>query len=193
MSSLLSMLTETLGPEAVPSLSRQMGTDKRATGNALSAAVPLMLDALTRNASSPEGARSLHDALARDHDGSVLDDLQGYMGQPDLADGDGILKHVFGNRRAAVEQGIGRSSGLDAGDIAKLMAAVAPLIMGFLGRQQREAGLDSGGLGRALAEERERAIADEPQLGGLAAILDADDDGSVVDDLMKLGGKLFRR
>ena len=46
--------------------------------------------------------------------------------------------------------------------------------------------------GPALAAERERAVADEPALGGLAGILDADDDGSVIDDLMKLGGKFFR-
>lgn len=192
MSSLLEALQGTMGPGTVSSLSRQLGTDSNATGNALGAVLPLMLEALTRNASSPEGAASLHGALARDHDGSVLDDLQGYVDRPNLAAGDGILGHVFGNRRSAVEQGIGLSSGLDAGDVAKLMATVAPLVMAYLGRRQRESGLDSAGLGRALGEERDRAVAAEPVLGGLASILDADDDGSVVDDLMRLGGKLFR-
>lgn len=72
------------------------------------------------------------------------------------------------------------------------MATVAPLVMAYLGRRQREVGVDAAGLGRALEEERVRALADEPELGGLAAILDADDDGSIVDDLMRLGGKLFR-
>lgn len=191
MSTLLSMLQETIGTDTVSSMSRQLGTDESATQGALGAALPLMLEALTRNAANPEGAASLHGAL-RDHDGSLLDDLPGYLGRPNLADGDGILGHVFGNRRSAVEQGIGRSSGLDAGDVAKLMATVAPLVMAYLGRRQREAGVDSAGLGPALAAERERALADEPALGGLAGILDADDDGSVMDDLMRLGGKFFR-
>lgn len=186
------MLQETIGADTVSSMSRQLGTDEIATQGALGAALPLMLEALTRNASSPEGAASLHDALARDHDGSLLDDLPGYLGRPNLTDGDGILGHVFGSRRPAVEQGVGRSSGLDAGDVAKLMATVAPLVMAYLGRRQREAGVDSAGLGPALAAERERALADEPGLRGLAGILDADDDGSVIDDLMRLGGKFFR-
>ena len=58
-----------------------------------------ILGAMANNASKPGGADSLLGALQKDHDGSILDNLGGFLGQPNTDDGNGILGHVFGNSR----------------------------------------------------------------------------------------------
>ena len=40
----------------------------------------MILAGLARNAAQPEGADPLHGAVQRDHDGSLLDDLGGFLG-----------------------------------------------------------------------------------------------------------------
>ena len=66
----------------------------------------MLVGALARNAQDPSKAGALSNALSRDHDGSVLDDVAGYLGRGDDADGDGILGHVLGGK-----QQIGRRPG----------------------------------------------------------------------------------
>jgi hypothetical protein len=137
-------------------------------------------------------------ALDRDHDGSVLDDISGFLGNPDVGSGEGILGHALGARRGAVESELGRQTGLDMSTIGKLLPILAPLVMGALGRAKREQQLDVGGLASMLGGEREQADRmSAGSMGILAQLLDADNDGQVADDVAKLGGgllgKLFGR
>jgi hypothetical protein len=185
------MLLEQLTGDSLGPLSRQLGADRSSTQAAVGATLPLLFQGLARNATQPEGAASLHRALERDHDGSVLDDLGGFLGQPNTDDGNGILGHILGDRRSAVEQGVAKSSGLDVSKVTQLMAVVAPLVMGALGRQKRERQLDQGGLTDLLGAEHRQAAAAAPELGGLAKLLDADNDGSIADDLAGLGKGLL--
>jgi len=77
----------------------RLGLDAGQAATAIAAAVPMLLGGLARNASAQGGGASLAGALDRDHDGSVLDDVVGHLGQGgDLRDGAGILGHVFGLR-----------------------------------------------------------------------------------------------
>ena len=82
--------------------------------------------------------------------------------------------------------------------MGKILAMVAPLVMGALGRTQRQQGLDASGLAAMLGREREAVRQTSPdQVGLLTQLLDADDDGSVIDDVAKLGsgllGGLFKK
>jgi hypothetical protein len=198
MDNLLETLAQQLGGGAVQEMSRKLGTDEGATGKALSAALPMLVSALSRNASTPEGAGALSRALERDHDGSLLDNLGGYMSAFQGNEGDGILGHVLGGRRGAVESNISRSSGLDAGSVAKLLSMAAPLVMAALGRNRRSRGLDVGGLADMLGAEQREIGRRAPAAGGLlGSLLDQDGDGDISDDVAKVGldflGKYLQR
>jgi hypothetical protein len=189
---LLDDLTQQLGAGTVQNLSRQLGADEGATGKALSAALPMLMGALSRNASRPEGADALSRAVDRDHDGGILDDIPGFLKNFQSSQGDGILGHVLGNRRGAVEAGISRTSGLDAGSVSKLLAMVAPLVMGALGRAKRGGGMDAGALSQMLGTESKRVEEAMPGAGGLlSSLLDQDGDGQVADDVANLGMNLL--
>ena len=196
--SLLDMLTQKIGDGGVDEISRTLGTDKQQTGAATGAALSTILGALARNSASGDGASSLDRALEKDHDGSILDNLGGLLGGREQGAGDGILKHVLGNRRPVVEQGLSQQTGLDASSVGKLMTMLAPVVMGALGRQKRQSSLGAGDLGGLLGGERQALEQRDPQSTGLIGrLLDSDGDGDVdLSDIAKHGsgllGKLFK-
>jgi hypothetical protein len=187
MSSIFDLLGQHLGDDTVAEISRQAGTSVGATRSVVETAVPMLVSALARNASSGE-AQSILGALTRDHDGSLLDDLGSFLGGGNFSLGDGILGHVLGRKRDAVESTLGRSSGLDGAQVARILALLAPIVMAALGKLQRRRDLDAGGLSDLLEKEQTRATEVAPDLmSSLGSLLDRDGDGSMLDDLAASG------
>ena len=203
MNGILDLLAQNLGGSQMDQIAQTIGADRQRTQTAIGAALPALLTGLNRNTNSTDGAQTLDRVLAQDHDGSILDNLGGFLsGQVSgrQADGSGILGHVLGGQRGQVEQGVAQASGLDMSQVAKLLPLLAPIVMGALGRQKRQAGLDGGGLSGMLGQEATRARRAAPSgvLGALSGFLDQDGDGSIQDDIAgQVGkaalGKLFGR
>ncbi len=188
-SSLSGSLLEMLGSGVMDQLGKQLGADPNTTQKAVGAALPMLLAALGKNASSADGAQALFGALTRDHDGSVMNDVGGFLSKGgNLQDGNGILKHTLGSKRPAIEQGLSQATGLSSDASGNLLAMLAPVVMGALGQQTRSQGLDVGGLAQMLMGESQQS---RQQLGGLSGLLDMDGDGSIIDDVMNLGSKLL--
>lgn len=191
MSSIFEALTEQLGGSALDQISRQIGADRSATKEALPAALGGLMAALANNSARKEGAEALDSALARDHDGRVLENLGGFLSNPQ--GGSGILKHVLGGKKPAVEAGISQASGLDPNSAGQLLKVLAPIVMGALGKVRQEKGLDAGALSGILAHERQEVVRKAPKADLLTSLLDADGDGQIIDDLAsKVGGGLLK-
>ena len=75
-------------------------------------------------------------------------------------------------------------AGLDTAQVAQLMAMLAPIVMGVLGRMKQSRGLDANRLPEVLQQSHEQGQREVPGHGGL---LDANHDGSVADDLLRMG------
>ena len=191
MASLLEGLTQQLSGAALQQVSRQLGTNDANAGSAISAALPMILGALAKNASRPEGAEALNRALQKDHDGSVLNDVQGAVSGYEQGSGAAILKHVFGGKQDAVATGVGQAAGLDTSKAGALLAMLAPVVMGALGKAQRSGSLDAGGLAAMLGQERQHLETKSAGLGSLLSMLDADKDGSIVDDVLGMAAKFL--
>lgn len=190
--SLLDMLQDQLSGEQAAQVSKRIGVDQAAGQKAIGAALPALMAALAGNARRKEGAASLAGALERDHDGSILDDLSGFLSRGDTKEGEGILRHALGARRPAVESEVARQTGLDTKAVSGLLPLLAPLVMGALGRQKRQAGLDPSGLASMLAGEGQRAKEVAP--GGLSllgSLLDDEGDGLDAGDLADAGKKFL--
>lgn len=193
MSSIFDLLSQQLAGDRLGEIQQQLGTDRATAEKAVPAALGTLMGALAKNSSGGSGAEALLGALVRDHDGGVLDNLSGYLSSPDEATGNGILKHVLGGKRGAVESSLGHSVGLDSQSTAKLLAMLAPLVMGALGKTQRQGKLDARDLGSMLGQER-RTVEQKMPGGGslLGSLLDQDGDGSISDDVAKIGGGLLK-
>ena len=110
-------------------------------------------------------------------------------GAPKALDGAGILGHILGTRRPAVESGVAKASGLDASVIGKLLPALAPIVMSALGTMKKQQNLDAGGLSDVLRQEQAQI---QGSIGGrsLTSMLDMDNDGSIMDEVTQIGGAL---
>lgn len=150
MSSLSELIMSRFGGNILSALSGRLNTDETTTQDAISLAVPLLVQSLAGNTTDAGSAQSLFSAVAQDHDGSILDNLSGFVAGGQTSDGMGILRHILGSNQGAVAAQISRKTGLDAGAADNLLATLAPVVMGFLGKKQRESNLDVSGLSSLL-------------------------------------------
>lgn len=187
MSGILDLLNSDLGKTIISGVSGQTGQPKDKTSNLLTMAMPVLMQAMKRNAASPQGAEGLMGALSNKHDGSILDNLDGLFGggvdKNVMDDGGKILGHVLGNNRPNVEKALSKKSGIDSGSVGDILKVAAPILMGVLGKQKRRqavhntSGLEGllGGMLSGNSPQQEQSF--------LESFLDADGDGSIIDDV----------
>jgi hypothetical protein len=192
MSSVFDLLNNQLGAGGIEAISRQLGIDPQTAQRAVAGAIPILTGAMARNASHPAGAASLNQALQQ-HDGSILDRALEYLGQGGTGDGAGILGHILGSRQDNAATGLANAAGIDAGTAGRLLMMLAPLVLGAIGRTRNQQGLDSGDLAGMLRAEHDKAQSAAPAgvLGALSGMLDTNHDGSVMDDVARIGGGLL--
>jgi hypothetical protein len=167
--------------QGLQQVSQQLGLDSSQTTQAVGSALPLLLGAMGQNASEPQGAQSLLNALQRDHLGS------GGGGGFDLGS---ILGHIFGGQQPQAAQVLGQKTGLDSGTSGKLLAILAPIVMSFLAQRFAQQG-NASELSSALGQEALQSGGIGSMLGG---VLDQDGDGQFgASDLLKLGAGLLKR
>jgi len=174
-------------------IGEQLGLSPAQTQDAIGAALPLLLGALGRNASQPQGADALFGALQRDHAGvdlgSVLGSVLGGGGQ-----GAEILGHVFGRQQNNAAQGLGAATGLGGSQANSLLKLLAPIVLAYLARRMFAQGnATPQGLGQVLGQEHQQ-IRQQGGLGGglLGAVLDRDGDGDAdFSDLIGLAGSVL--
>lgn len=186
MSGLLDLLSSPMGKQLISGVASQTGQPENKTADVLNMAMPLLLGAMKKNVTSPKGAEGLMNALSSKHDGGLLDNLGGLFGggvdQSVINDGAGILGHVFGGKQTNVENALSQKSGLDAGTVAQILKIAAPLVMAYLGKQKAQSNVnDANGLNSLLGS----MLGGQPEQNQslITTLLDADGDGSVLDDV----------
>ena len=196
---LTGILQDALGGNTVGQISQAIGADESSTSNAIQAALPMLLGGLANNSASEEGASGILGAIDRDHDGSVLDDIGGLIAGNiggGAGNGAGILGHIFGGQQDTVAQGVSQASGLDMGKVGPLLAILAPVVMGAIGRSRQSSGGGFGAadLGGLLGGAAQSMGGNSGLMGVLGGLLDRNRDGSAVDDVMgMIGGMMSGR
>ncbi|MGB1039617.1 MAG: DUF937 domain-containing protein [Flavobacteriales bacterium] len=168
----LSSILGLLGDDGVEKMANQAGLDKNQATSALAGALPTILSALKGNSQSKLGQKQLSNALERDHDGSLLDNLSGFFDNPQAANGKGILKHTLGSRRTTVEGMLSEKAGVSSGSMSKILEMAAPLVMSYLGRQKKQNNVQSNGIGDLI--------------GGLLGGNDSNDGGFDIGDIASM-------
>lgn len=198
MQQLFDALDSQLDQGTVQRIASQLGTDPQTVAKAIGVALPALTAGLARNASQPQGAQSLLNALRKNQGGTPSVPL----GDPGgLLNGAGILQHVLGGKQQGVVQGVSRASGLKTSKVLPLLILLAPVVLGLIERKRREQGVDSpGGLGGLLggllggSGSAGNAPAHAPQGSAPAAdtsMLDRDGDGQIADDVARMGASVL--
>lgn len=202
----MDLVKSQMADTVVDQLTQQLGgAEREKTAAATEGIINVLMGAMARNAATPDGAAALNRALEQDHDGSVLDNLGDILGgntapvSDRALNGSGILKHVLGDRQGSAIDMISKMSGLDSNKAGNLMATLAPVVMGMLGKAKRQNNLDQSGISDLLGGfAKQQQSSGSPMASLLTGFLDADGDGSIVDDVAGMLGKgllggLFKR
>ena len=80
MAGILDLLNSDLGKTIINGVAGSTGNDTNKTSSVLTMALPVLMKAMQRNASTPQGAEGLMGALNGKHNGSILDNLGGLFG-----------------------------------------------------------------------------------------------------------------
>ncbi|OGO46866.1 MAG: hypothetical protein A2Z30_05910 [Chloroflexi bacterium RBG_16_64_43] len=188
MPSILETIGSQLTPQTISAIAGQLGVDERTAQQSVGIALPLLVSALARNSQTRLGAQSLAKALKKDHNGSILADLPAAVAQYQTGEGNGILRHVLGESRPTVEQTLQRGTNVDA---SQLLTMLAPIVMGVLGQMQQKKKLTPTALSETLlTEQKHIGSTNSDLMGAVTRMLDANSDGSMVDDVIGILGRL---
>ena len=202
MFSLQDLLGQEQGTQALNEISQNVGADNSMVNSAIQMALPALINGLANNASTPQGAESLNNALEQDNHAGVLDNLGGLAGMifggqqaappPRQADAGGILGHILGGAQGQVAQEVSQRSGLNMGQVAQILMFLAPIVMGYLGRQKQQQGVGADGLGGLLGgllgggQAAQQQSSGNPMIDMATSALDRDGDGSSLDDIASM-------
>ena len=127
---LLTMLLGSFASDAsVNSLSHKTGVSSSMLTKLIPLAIPILLKALTNNASSAGGAQSLLTALGQH---SNKRSMAQQIDEVDEKDGEKIVHHILGKDSDQVVRALSRETGMKDEEVTRSLGAMAPALMSAL-------------------------------------------------------------
>ena len=163
MATFIDEFMKTYGPEVTQQMAANTGLDQRTVQQLIPKLAPLIISGLKKQKDERGGVERVDHILNKYGDPSVLNNIKDLISaktQDATADANlGGLLGASGGVQAA--QALGKSLNIDASKIIRMIPALAPIILGALSKKKNTAG----------------------GIGGVGSLLDADGDGSIIDDV----------
>lgn len=141
---LIELITGNAGNQVASQAENKFGISKNQIIALLAVAAPLVISYLRKKSQEdPNEAEALNNALDKDHDGSILDNPAQVEAR--VQEGGSILDHIFGGHKTQVENQLSQNTGISMDKIGPVLAMLAPLIMGYIGKEKQSSGVNSGG------------------------------------------------
>jgi hypothetical protein len=192
---LLEILTK--NDALVSQMAQGLGVGSQDARSGMEALLPALTRGLQRNTQNQGGLGGLANAIQNGGH-------QRYIERPDLLgqresiqDGNNILGHILGSKDVSrnVAAHASKETGLDSDILKKMLPMLAAAVMGGLGQQSQAGGGAGGGLlGQMLGAATgggSRASSGSPGTAMLEQLLDSNQDGNVLDDVLSLAKKFL--
>lgn len=152
-----------LGPEVTKQMSKNLGIDKGVTNQIIPQLIPMILGGLKKQKDEQGGAERVDHILNKYGSSSVLDNIGGLFSQKAKDESVGPeLGGLLGDSGVQATNMIANNFNLNGNIASKLIPMLAPVVLGALTKKR-----DTEGAGSS----------------GIAALLDQDGDGSILDDV----------
>ena len=166
------LISGNIAVQATEGISQKLGVDKEQTKWVISAAIPLMLSSINYNAKNkPEQAASLNEAIATEDSSSMFDNISSLFTKEPSENNNNIVHQIFGNNTDSVKESLAEKSGINADKIGGILALIAPLVMGYLGKLNKDSSSTSGGIGDILGNLLGGKNGNSSVSGGISDIL----------------------
>ena len=123
------LLKSVMDDDSISALVKKTGIGSAALKKLLPLAIPLLLKALTSNASSQSGVQSLLGALTQ-HTSTKSMPVQ--IAEADTEDGSKILGHILGSNASSEISALAAQTGLSANQISSALSSITPAVMSGL-------------------------------------------------------------
>jgi hypothetical protein len=200
MSSLIEKILAELTQDKVIGIAQNLGESPEKTNCAVQEALPLLVGALSQKSQNPFAVSMLSSLLDKNNDGSMLDDVLKMItgGSNTSAEqkggmGETLLQLLLGGDSDSVKQRVAASSGIEPSSVAKLLPLLAPIVLSALSKIKSSENLSLEGLTSLLEKESvaSKSVPSSGNSGLLNQLLDANNDGNVLDDVVRLGTKIL--
>ena len=170
------LLNSGVSNELINSMSRKSGLDTNSVENVISKIAPIFMQKANENFKSDVDSTNFLDMIRR----SNLDTLSKDPQSLNVSDGNNLLGILTGSKdnSRALASDVGSQLGLDANSIKTLLPMIAPVIAGMLNKQI--------GASNLTANTDTNSITSM-----LTKFIDQNNDGSIVDDLVRIAGNFF--
>jgi len=164
MAGFIDEFMKSYGPEVTRQLSSSFKVDQNTVQKLIPTLAPLILSGLKKQKDTMGGDERVDHILNKYGDASVLNNINDLIASKSQAQAvDPNLGGLLGaNGGLQAAQTLAKSLNIDASTIMKMIPTLAPLLLGALSRKR-----DTGGAG----------------IKGIGSLLDADGDGSILDDV----------
>ncbi|MBO4636149.1 MAG: DUF937 domain-containing protein [Clostridiales bacterium] len=147
-----SLLKKMTDASAVSSLADQTGGSDAQIEQAIRTAIPKLLNSMTKNASTEDGAKSLLGALGQHKN---TDPIASQIKNADKADGSKIISKILGGDKDDFIKALSGESGLDNDQASSVLSSIAPALMSSVsaannGKEERAAGTGAADFFKSL-------------------------------------------
>lgn len=205
--SLLKMLQQAQGGQGLSGLAQQLGLDESQAGGLAEMLAPAIGSAAKRRAEGG-GLESLLGQLQGEAQGGLIDDPAAAVAPEARAQGENFLEQLLGSRDATQQLAAEAASrsGIDQSKVEEFLPSMAAMLQGGMQKQVPDDGIagmlqgltggalaggaSSGGglmgmIGGLLGGGSSSNSGGGFDLGGIMNMLDADGDGSPLDDILE--------
>jgi hypothetical protein len=162
---LVDLVTSQLTGDVLGKLAGLTGTSEAQTRSATNAAVPALLTAFAKMASTNSGASTLASSLGG-LDLKTLGNLAGLLGGSQASGlgsiGGSLLSSLLGNNLGSLVGTIASFAGMQPGIMKTLLTYLAPIVLGTVANSFKGAKPDAAGLTRLFAEQQDNIKAALP-------------------------------
>ena len=202
--SLLNMLMQAQGGQGLGQLAQKFGIDEGELGNLAGMVAPAIAGGAKRRAQSEGGMQAMLGQMMGETQGRYLDEPAAAAEPEGIAQGEQFLEQILGSRDATQQLGAAAAerSGVSADVVSQVLPALAAMMQGGMQRQMPDStlqgmmqmpggGTGSGGGGGlmgligGLLGGNKGGQGGGLDLGALTSMLDADGDGSPLDDILE--------
>ena len=199
--SLLKMLMDAQGGQGMGQLAQKFGIDEAQLGGLAEMVAPAISGGAKRRAQQPGGLEAMLGQMMGEGQGRYLDEPVAAAEPEARQQGEQFLEQILGSRDASQQlgQAAAERSGVSPDVVSQVLPALAAMMQGGMQRQMPDqtlqgmmqgAGQSSGGGGGLMGLiggllGGNKGSGGGLDLGALTQMLDADGDGSPLDDILE--------
>jgi len=177
MSNLLESIIRSQGGAIVQQIASQLGVNPQVAEQAVQRLMPALSRGIQNNTQQEGGLETLLGLIGGGNSTEYVDQPETLGSQASIDVGNNILGQIFGSKDVSrnVASHAAKETGLEAGLLKKMLPLLASVAIASMSKQNQSQQQAGSGF----------------DLGAISSFLDADKDGSVMDDVLKLAQRFF--